>query len=142
MLFNLAVKTNDASRVEKQSSVDSAGERDHLSSSNQTTTTTPSTSRKQAVYLIKEDDLKVSLIRLGTLIQERERSNFEQYTMFYENLLRQQHQLLYNREREVRSLKSILDGKIFEINVEVQCQMADACYDLILGNCRALIRQK
>lgn len=89
--------------------------------------------KKSSVYVIKEDDLTKSLKFLGSLVQEREKSNFEQYTMFYENMLRQQHQLLYNREREVRSIKSILDNKIAEINVEVQCQMADTCYDLILG---------
>lgn len=84
-------------------------------------------------YSVNEDDLKACLIRLGTMVQEREKSNFEQYTLFYETLLRQQHQLLYNRERECRSIKSILDQKVEEINVEVQCQMADTCYDLIMG---------
>lgn len=82
---------------------------------------------------INEEDLKACLVRLGNLVQERERFNFEQYTLFYETLLRQQHQLLYNRERECRSLKSLLDKKSDEINVEVQCHMADTCYDLIMG---------
>lgn len=85
------------------------------------------------VYSIKESELRHCLIKLGNMIQERERSNFEQYSMFYENLLRQQHQLLYSREREVKSLKSNLENKMDEINIEVQCQMADACYDLIMG---------
>ena len=67
------------------------------------------------------------------MIQEREKSNFEQYAMFYENLMRQQHQLLYTREREIKSMKTVVESKIAEINVEVQCQMADAVYDLIMG---------
>jgi hypothetical protein len=67
------------------------------------------------------------------MIQEREKSNFEQYLMFYENLLRQQHHLLYTKEREIKSLKQLLENKIAEINVEVQCQMADVVYDLIMG---------
>ena len=92
-------------------------------------TKTPST----RIYTINEEDLKACLVRLGNLVQERERFNFEQYTLFYETLLRQQHQLLYNRERECRSLKSLLDKKSDEINVEVQCHMADTCYDLIMG---------
>lgn len=92
-----------------------------------------SSSSTSRVYTINEEDLKACLVRLGNLVQERERFNFEQYTLFYETLLRQQHQLLYNRERECRSLKSILDKKSDEINVEVQCQMADTCYDLIMG---------
>lgn len=88
---------------------------------------------KEITYTISENQLKQCLNRLGGMIQEREKSNFEQYTMFYENLLRQHHQLLYAREREVKSVRDNLDNKIAEINVEVQCQMADACYDLIMG---------
>lgn len=84
-------------------------------------------------YTINEADLKDCLTKLGGMIQERERSNFEQYTMFYENLLRQHHQFLYYREREVLSLSSQLEQKTAEMNVEVQCEMADACYDLIMG---------
>lgn len=97
--------------------------------STSSTKTPPST----RTYTINEEDLKACLVRLGNLVQERERFNFEQYTLFYETLLRQQHQLLYNRERECRSLKSLLDKKSDEINVEVQCHMADTCYDLIMG---------
>ena len=89
--------------------------------------------KKEVVYSIREEDLKGCLVRLGNMIQEREKSNFEQYAMFYENLLRQQHQLLYTREREVKSMKQTVESKIAEINVEVQCQMADVVYDLIMG---------
>ena len=84
-------------------------------------------------YRISEVDLKQCLLSLGGLIQERERSNYEQYTMFYENLLRIQHQLLYAKEREIKSLQDTIENKLTEINVEVQCQMADSCYDLIMG---------
>ena len=87
----------------------------------------------ETVYNIREIDLKNCLIRLGTMIQEREKSNFEQYTIFYENLMRQQHNQLYRKEREIVSLKNLLESKTAEINVEVQCQMADLCYDLIMG---------
>lgn len=93
-----------------------------------------STDSSKTYYVVDEESLKECLIRLGCLVQERERSNFEQYTLFYETLLRQQHQLLYNRERECRSLKSLLDQKCDEINAEVECQMADTCYDLIMGS--------
>jgi len=93
-----------------------------------------SKNQNETVYSIREEDLKNCLIRLGNMIQEREKSNFEQYAMFYENLLRQQHQLLYTKEREIKSLKQLLENKIAEINVEVQCQMADVVYDLIMGN--------
>jgi hypothetical protein len=88
---------------------------------------------KEVLYSIKESDLKKCLNQLGNQIQEREKSNFEQYTMFYENLLRQQHNLLYKKEREVVSIRNTLENKTAEVNIEVQCQMADLCYDLIMG---------
>jgi hypothetical protein len=84
-------------------------------------------------YTITENDLKDCLIKLGIAVQERERSNYEQYTMFYENLLRQKHQLLYSREREVQSMKEAMQNKINEMDVEIKCQMTEACYDLIMG---------
>jgi hypothetical protein len=87
----------------------------------------------EMVYNVKEKDLKVVLNELGNRIQERERSNFEQYTLLYENLLRQQHGILYRREREILVLKNQLEKQQATINVEVQTQMADVCYDLIMG---------
>ncbi len=89
-------------------------------------------SASNMVYTVKEKDLKKCLNELGNQIMERERHNFEQYTMFYENLLRQQHTLLYSREREVVSLRDSLERQQASINVEVQAQMADACFDLIM----------
>lgn len=93
----------------------------------------PKENQNEIQYVINESDLKRALIKLGTMVQERERSNYEQYTMFYENLLRQHHQLLYNKEREVVSVKEALQNKINEIDVEVKCQMTEACYDLLMG---------
>ena len=84
------------------------------------------------VYTVKENDLKKCLIKLGNMVQERERTNFEQYTMFYENLLRLQHQVMYSKERQVDALKNSLAEQQASVNVEVQTQMADVCYDLIM----------
>lgn len=84
------------------------------------------------VYTIDEACLKDCLTRLGTLVQEREKSNYEQYAMFYENLLRQQHQQLYIKEREIMSLKDKIEAKKNEMNIEVECQMADICYEIIM----------
>lgn len=84
------------------------------------------------VYSIDELNLKDCLTRLGTLIQEREKSNYEQYALYYENLLRQQHQQLYNKEREIVSLKDKIEAKKNEMNIEVECQMADVCYEIIM----------
>lgn len=84
-------------------------------------------------YQISDSDLKECLIKLGSMVQERERYNFEQYTLFYENLLRLNHQQLYSREREIVFMKNALEKQQAEINVEVQCQMADSCFHLIMG---------
>jgi hypothetical protein len=93
-----------------------------------------STERNNILYKIKETDLKSCLAKLGIMIQEREKSNYEQYTAFYENLLRQQHQLLYNKEIEIKQLDHLFQNKTAQINAEAQCRMADLCYDLIIGN--------
>ena len=45
------------------------------------------------------EQLNIALSTLATTIMTRERSNYENYSMFYENLLRQHHQLLYQREQ-------------------------------------------
>uniref|UniRef100_A0A674HYJ5 Coiled-coil domain containing 162 n=2 Tax=Terrapene triunguis TaxID=2587831 RepID=A0A674HYJ5_9SAUR len=47
----------------------------------------------------KKSHLQNCLTALGCDIMARERSNFETYTMFYENLLQQEHQLLYQKEQ-------------------------------------------
>ena len=48
---------------------------------------------------LTQDQLAGALSKLATTIMARERTNFENYSMFYENLLRQHHQLLYQREQ-------------------------------------------
>ncbi|KAM4771028.1 uncharacterized protein WCC33_002830 [Rhinophrynus dorsalis] len=49
----------------------------------------------------RKDHLEDCLTSLACDIMERERSNFDTYSMFYENLLRQEHQLLYQKEQEM-----------------------------------------
>ncbi|XP_053237610.1 uncharacterized protein LOC128410420 isoform X11 [Podarcis raffonei] len=48
-----------------------------------------------------KDHLQKCFTALGCDVMARERSNFETYSMFYENLLHQQHQLLYQKEQEM-----------------------------------------
>ena len=72
------------------------------------------------MYQISENDLKECLNQLGLLLQERERYNYEQYALFYENLLRNNHQLLYAKEREILRMKNAIESQKDEINVEVQ----------------------
>ncbi|NXT88571.1 CC162 protein, partial [Anhinga rufa] len=51
----------------------------------------------------KKSHLQQCLTILGCDIMARERSNFETYSMFYENILQQQHRLLYQKEQELHA---------------------------------------
>ena len=54
---------------------------------------------KEESVTISKEDLNSALSQLAGAIMRRERSNFESYSMFYENLLRQHHQMLYQKEQ-------------------------------------------
>ncbi len=53
--------------------------------------------------------------------------------MYYENLLKNQHSLLYAKEREVVSLREQLKQKELETDVSVQFQMSEQAHNLLLG---------
>ncbi|NXL85400.1 CC162 protein, partial [Alectura lathami] len=53
----------------------------------------------------KKSHLQQCLTVLGCDIMARERSNFETYSMFYENILQQLHHLLYQKEQELHAVK-------------------------------------
>ncbi|XP_052781335.1 uncharacterized protein LOC128217918 isoform X2 [Mya arenaria] len=69
---------------------------------------------------------------LARAVMGREKSNFDSYTMYYENLLRANHQNLYQKEQEVKQLKDQLKSLQQNIMVEVQCQLANQGHDLIM----------
>ncbi|XP_075125631.1 coiled-coil domain-containing protein 162-like [Leptodactylus fuscus] len=52
-----------------------------------------------------QEHLQHCLTSLACDIMAREQSNFESYSMFYENLLQQEHQLLYQKEQELLANK-------------------------------------
>ncbi|XP_031757880.1 uncharacterized protein LOC100496491 isoform X2 [Xenopus tropicalis] len=52
----------------------------------------------------RKDHLEDCLKSLACDVMARERSNFETYSMFYENLLHQEHQLLYQKEQEIAAI--------------------------------------
>ncbi|XP_043856794.1 uncharacterized protein LOC122753467 [Dromiciops gliroides] len=54
----------------------------------------------------KKDHLETCLLSLGCDVMARERSNFESYSMFYENLLQQAHQMLYQKEQELNAVRT------------------------------------
>ncbi|XP_053568079.1 coiled-coil domain-containing protein 162-like [Bombina bombina] len=53
-----------------------------------------------------KEHLKACLTSLACDVMERERSNFESFSMFYENLLRQEHQLLYQKEQVMLAIEA------------------------------------
>ncbi|MGH0156902.1 UNVERIFIED_CONTAM: hypothetical protein FKN15_076171 [Acipenser sinensis] len=52
-----------------------------------------------------KDHLEACLTSLACDVMARERSNFETYSMFYENILQQEHQLLYQKEQDLKTLE-------------------------------------
>uniref|UniRef100_A0A663LU82 Coiled-coil domain containing 162 n=1 Tax=Athene cunicularia TaxID=194338 RepID=A0A663LU82_ATHCN len=69
---------------------------------------------------LKKSHLQQCLTILGCDIMARERSNFDIYFMFYENILQQQHRLLYQKEQIV----GLCHGMIMEITA-LRAQLAD-----------------
>ncbi|ETE69944.1 hypothetical protein L345_04247, partial [Ophiophagus hannah] len=60
-------------------------------------------------------------------VMARERSNFETYSMFYENLLHRQHQLLYKKEQEVH----VVEDNTGALEVDLS-QIARLSHEMIL----------
>ncbi|XP_063152758.1 coiled-coil domain-containing protein 162-like [Candoia aspera] len=58
-----------------------------------------------AEIIFQKDHFEKCLTSLACDIMARERSNFETYSMFYENLLHQQHKLLYQKEQEMHIIE-------------------------------------
>ncbi|NXC44706.1 CC162 protein, partial [Penelope pileata] len=58
-----------------------------------------------AEVTFKKSHLQQCLTVLGCDIMARERSNFETYSMFYENILQQLHRLLYQKEHELHAVE-------------------------------------
>ncbi|XP_019393423.1 PREDICTED: transmembrane protein FLJ37396 isoform X1 [Crocodylus porosus] len=74
-----------------------------------------------------KDHLQSCLTALGCDIMARERSNFETYSMFYENILQQQHRLLYQKEQELYAVEE--DGKQTEVTLS---QIAELSHEMIM----------
>ncbi|XP_064633719.1 uncharacterized protein LOC135491668 [Lineus longissimus] len=76
--------------------------------------------------------LNTCLQQLARDVMERERHNYESYAMYYENLLRSQHQLLYQKEQEVKQVRDQLNTSRNDTMVDVQCLLADQSHELLL----------
>ncbi|XP_051853468.1 coiled-coil domain-containing protein 162-like isoform X2 [Antechinus flavipes] len=71
----------------------------------------------------KKEHLEMCLLSLGCDVMARERSNFETYSMFYENLLQQANQMLYQKEQElnaVRTAQSPSEESVHQVTGHIQ----------------------
>ncbi|XP_072266302.1 coiled-coil domain-containing protein 162-like [Pyxicephalus adspersus] len=75
----------------------------------------------------RKEHLEHCLTSLACNIMGRERSNFEAYSMFYENLLQHEHQLLYQKEQE---MVAVIGEQ--RKNENVPYETADISHDLIV----------
>ncbi|KAM9156376.1 coiled-coil domain-containing protein 162-like [Pangshura tecta] len=75
----------------------------------------------------KKSHLQNCLTALGCDVMARERSNFETYSMFYENLLQQEHQLLYQKEQELHVVEE--GGRQTDVNLS---QVAELSHEMIM----------
>ncbi|XP_073483154.1 uncharacterized protein [Aquarana catesbeiana] len=78
--------------------------------------------------IFRKEHLEQCLTSLACNIMARERSNYEAYSMFYENLLQQEHQLLYQKEQE---MLAVTGGEQRRNENEIY-ETADITHDLIV----------
>ncbi|XP_059501211.1 uncharacterized protein LOC125452245 [Stegostoma tigrinum] len=74
-----------------------------------------------------KDHLRDCLLTLACDVMERERSNFETYSMCYENILRREHQLLYQKEQEMKGMQ-----KSQTSSATLSCRLADLSHEIII----------
>ncbi|XP_038656938.1 coiled-coil domain-containing protein 162-like [Scyliorhinus canicula] len=74
-----------------------------------------------------KDHLKDCLMTLACDVMGRERSNFETYSMCYENILRREHQLLYQKEQEMKGMQ-----RSRTLSTTPDCQLADLSHEIII----------
>ncbi|XP_074637432.1 uncharacterized protein LOC141895506 [Acropora palmata] len=78
------------------------------------------------------EHLNNCLVKLASETMLRERNCFESYAMYYENLLRHQHQLLYIREQEIKQHLDTIEAHSSATVVDVHCQLADRSHEQLL----------
>ncbi|XP_048579860.1 uncharacterized protein LOC5511107 isoform X2 [Nematostella vectensis] len=78
------------------------------------------------------EHLNKCLLRLATETNLRERVCFESYAMYYESLLRHQHQLLFMREQEIKQCQDQMEANAVATVVDVHCQLADRSHEQLL----------
>uniref|UniRef100_A0A4W3J7T5 Coiled-coil domain-containing protein 162 n=1 Tax=Callorhinchus milii TaxID=7868 RepID=A0A4W3J7T5_CALMI len=86
-------------------------------------------SHKEIIF--NKDHLRDCLTNLEGEVMARERSNFETYSMCYENILRQEHQLLYQKEQFI-SVKLPYTQLIQSCPYDSLVLLADLSHEMII----------
>ena len=81
---------------------------------------------------LERESLDRSLVALATAITNREKMNFLSCSMFYENLLRQQNNVLYTKERHMKQLEDTIEQLESKTSVEIDCALAERSYELLI----------
>ncbi|XP_021364139.1 uncharacterized protein LOC110457263 isoform X2 [Mizuhopecten yessoensis] len=87
---------------------------------------------KEGEVTFTSEHLNRCIMELASQVMGREKSNFESYTMYYENLMKVHHQLLYQKEQEVKQLKDQVKMYQNNVQVEVQCDLATQAHDMLM----------
>lgn len=87
---------------------------------------------QSSVISIDRETMDSSLMKLATSLTNHDKMNFLNCSMFYENILRQQNNLLYFKEQQVKSLKDKLEQEEVKTSIEIDCALAERSYDLLV----------
>lgn len=91
-----------------------------------------STSEAGDTVSIPRSHLQLCLSHLATDVMARERFDYENYSSYYEGLLKMTTQLLHQREQDVKHARQEHARLQSDMDVEVQCRLADKCHALVL----------
>uniref|UniRef100_A0A5K4F3H5 Phosphodiesterase I n=2 Tax=Schistosoma mansoni TaxID=6183 RepID=A0A5K4F3H5_SCHMA len=84
------------------------------------------------IYTITKENFNLIVQNVAISVMYNEKETFEHYSMYYENLLKNQHHLMYANEREIQDLRDKLHQKDLETGTTVQFQMSEQVHDLLL----------
>ena len=87
---------------------------------------------QSSIISIERETMDQSLMKLATSLTNHDKMNFLNCSMFYENILRQQNNLLYFKEQKVKSLEDKLEQQEVKTSIEVDCALAERSYELLV----------
>ena len=87
---------------------------------------------QSSVITLERETMDRSLMKLATSLTNHDKMNFLNCSMFYENILRQQNNLLYLKEQQIKSLENKLEQQDLKTSIEVDCALAERSYELLV----------